>query len=108
MIKILLLFGGNSYEHDISCKSAKNIIENIDNNKFDLTMVGIDKCNNCYIFDDNLCYLDNGNWLNGNIKKIDNVVKFIKGYDKVFSIIHGNDGENGNLEGLFQYFQLYS
>lgn len=36
MIKILLLFGGNSYEHDISCKSAKNIIENIDNNKFDL------------------------------------------------------------------------
>ena len=102
MIKILLLFGGNSYEHNISCKSAKNIIENIDNNKFDLTMVGIDKCNNWYIFDDNLCYLDNGNWLNGNIKKIDNVVKFIKGYDKVFSIIHGNDGENGNLEGLFQ------
>ena len=32
MIKILLLFGGNSYEHNISCKSAKNIIENIDNN----------------------------------------------------------------------------
>ena len=31
MIKILLLFGGNSYEHDISCKSAKNIIENISN-----------------------------------------------------------------------------
>ena len=30
MKKVLILFGGNSFEHLVSCKSAKSILENID------------------------------------------------------------------------------
>ena len=41
MKKILILFGGNSHEHQISCLSAKTIIENIDKN------------NNWFIFNNN-------------------------------------------------------
>jgi len=105
MKKILILFGGNSHEHNISCKSAKTIIENIDNSKFDITSVGIYK-NDWYIFNDNLDYLTNNNWLEGNITKIDNIIEFIKKFDKVFPIIHGNDGETGTLSGLFNLFNI--
>ena len=48
MKKILILFGGNSYEHYISCLSAKTILENIDRKKYDVTAVGITKDNNWY------------------------------------------------------------
>ena len=105
MKKILILFGGNSPEHNISCKSAKTILENIDKEKYDITTVGIDKENNWYIFNDNIDKLTN-NWKQSNIKIINNIVPFLKEFDKVFPIIHGNPEENGNLQGLFNLFNI--
>ena len=105
MKKILILFGGNSFEHNISCKSAKTILENIDRKKFEVTSVGIYE-NNWYIFDDNLTYLINNNWIESNIKKIDNTIEFLKQFDKVFPIIHGNDGETGEISGLLNLFNI--
>ena len=105
MKKILILFGGNSHEHNISCKSARTIIENIDIKRFKVTSVGIYK-NNWYIFNDNLDYLTNNNWLESNITKIDNIIKFIKQFDKVFPIIHGNNGETGDVSGLLNLFNI--
>ena len=54
MKKVLVLFGGKSYEYDISCLSAKTILENIDRTIYDVAAVGIDKSNNWYIFNDDL------------------------------------------------------
>ena len=105
MKKILVLFGGNSFEHEISCKSAKTILENIDRKKFDVIAVGIHQTD-WYIFNDSLEFLSNNNWLEGNIKKIDNIIEFLKQFDKVFPIIHGNDGETGALSGLFNLFNI--
>ena len=105
MKKILILFGGNSYEHNISCKSAKTIIENIDRTKFEITSVGIYQ-NNWYIFNDNLELLTQNKWLEGNIQKINNIIEFLKTFDKVFPIIHGNNGETGDLSGLFNLFNI--
>ena len=106
MKKILILFGGNSPEHNISCNSAKTILKNIDKSIYDVTTVGIDKQNNWYIFNDNITYLKDENWIKGNIKKIDNIIKYLKTFDKVFPIIHGNPEENGNLQGLFNLFNI--
>lgn len=105
MKKILILFGGNSFEHNISCKSARTIIENIDTFIFNITIAGIYK-NEWYTFNDNLDLLTNNTWLEGNIKKIDNIIEFLKSFDKVFPIIHGNDEENGALSGLFELFNI--
>lgn len=105
MKKILILFGGNSFEHEISCKSAKTILENIDRTKFDITTVGI-KDNDWYIFNDDINLLTNNNWTKGIINKINNITEFIKQFDKVFPIIHGNDGETGALSGLFNLFNI--
>ena len=105
MKKILVLFGGNSFEHYISCLSAKTILENIDKKKYNITAVGIAKDNNWYIYNDspNLLTKD---WTKGNITKIDNIIEFLKTFDKVFPIIHGNPLENGNIQGLFNLFNI--
>ena len=105
MKKILVLFGGNSYEHYISCLSGKTILNNIDRKKYDVTAVGINKDNNWYIFNDNLDILTK-EWTKGNITKIDNIISFIKQFDKVFPIIHGNPEENGNLQGMLNLFNI--
>ena len=105
MKKILVLFGGNSYEHYISCLSAKTILENIDRKKYAVTAVGITKDNNWYIFNDQLDILIK-DWTKGKLKKITNIIEFIKQFDKVFPIIHGNPEENGNLQGMLNMFSI--
>ena len=51
-MKVLLLFGGNSSENKVSRKSAKSIIQNIDEDIFELTSVYIDYNNKWYLFND--------------------------------------------------------
>ena len=104
MKKVLILFGGDSAEHEVSCKSAKSILENIDRTKFIVTSVGIKK--DWFIFDDDYSYLENGNWLNSNVKKIENIIEYLKTFDVVFPIIHGNTCEDGKIQGMFELFNI--
>lgn len=106
MKKILILFGGNSTEHYISCKSAKYILENIDKKNFDVTSAGINLNNDWYIYNDNIEYLENGDWIDKNIIKIDNIIEFLKSFDVVFPIIHGTNGEDGRLQGMLDLFNI--
>lgn len=106
MKKILILFGGNSTEHYISCKSAKYILENIDKKNFDVTSAGINLNNDWYIYNDNIEYLENGDWIDKNVIKIDNIIEFLKSFDVVFPIIHGTNGEDGRLQGMLDLFNI--
>lgn len=105
MKKILILFGGNSPEHAVSCKSAKTILTNIDKSIYNVTAVGIDMFNDWYIYLDNPNKLDES-WKNLEILKIDNIITFLKQFDKVFPIIHGSPLENGQLQGMFNLFNI--
>ena len=58
MKKILVLFGGNSFEHNISVRSVKTILENIDRKKYEVTTVGIDLFNNWLLYNDEINNLD--------------------------------------------------
>lgn len=100
MKKVLLIFGGNSTEHNISIKSAQSIFDNINLFLFDVTPVFINKQNEWFIVSDT-----NLNDRNNDIK-IDNIIEFLKEYDVVFPITHGNNGEDGKLEGLFDLFNI--
>lgn len=100
MKKVLILFGGNSYEHEISCRSVNFIIKNIDVNLFDYELVGIDKNNEWFKVDKN--NIIDINWKNYIINKIKNIIEYSKQFDKVFSIIHGNSSEDGKLQSLFE------
>lgn len=104
--KVLILFGGKSTEHYVSCKSCKSIIENIDKKLFEYEVVGIDFDNTWYKFSDDLSYLEKGNWKEANILKIDNIIKYLKEFDVVFPITHGNNAEDGKLQGLLELFNV--
>lgn len=104
MKKVLLLFGGNSTENHISRKSAKTIIQNIDKNIFNLTCVYIDKNNKWYLFND-IDNIENDNWIKSNLQ-INNIINFLKKFDIVFPIIHGNNGEDGKLQGMLELFEI--
>ncbi len=96
MDKVLLLFGGNSNEHEISCKSVINVIDHIDNSLFNFKIVGITKdgkwikCNK-----DNIM---NKKWYKH--RPISNIANYLKKFDVVFPVMHGVNVEDGKLQGM--------
>lgn len=105
MKKVLIIFGGNSSEHEISCKSAQSIINNINKKLFNVSICAISKDNKWYEYDD---YKNvNKNWLkNKKIKEINNIIKYLKSFDIIFPIIHGTNGEDGRLQGMLDLFNI--
>ena len=47
MEKLGIIYGGNSYEHDVSIKSKNSFIKNV-NKKYEISEIYIDKKNNWY------------------------------------------------------------
>lgn len=41
--RVGVIFGGHSAEHEVSLQSAKNIVDAIDRQRFDVVLLGIDK-----------------------------------------------------------------
>src|SRR5579859_3570983 len=48
-LRVAILFGGKSAEHEVSVQSAKNIYTSIDKNKYEVVVIGIDKEGNWYL-----------------------------------------------------------
>lgn len=115
---VAILFGGVSSEHDISCISAKSILENIDKEKYEIIKLGISKQGVWYLFDDDINMLPNDEWLSSKSLKrayiapdaeIHGIVteggEQIK-LDAVFPVLHGKNGEDGTVQGLLQLAQI--
>ena len=85
-IKLGIIYGGLSTEHEVSINSAKSIIDNIDKDKYEIYKIYIDK---------------KGNWYKED-NKIDNVFEYLRNLDVIFPILHGLYGEDGTIEGLFE------
>lgn len=105
-IKLGLIFGGESGEHEISLRSSQYIFRNLDPNIFDLKLLYISK---------------QGNWLAGNEAKniLDSkqpqetkerlsveVFREIQELDAVFPVLHGTFGEDGTIQGFFEMLAL--
>ena len=58
MKKILILFGGHSFEHDISVRSCKTIIDNIDKDRYEVSLCGISRKGEFYVYLDDFSILD--------------------------------------------------
>lgn len=101
MKNILLVFGGNSKEHDVSIKSAENIYNYIDKELFNINTLYISKDGIWYEFDNNFKDINTKK-----LKKVYNIIHYLKRYDLVFNIIHGNTGEDGKLQSLFELFGI--
>lgn len=108
MKKVLILFGSKSSEHEVSCKSAYNILNNIDRNKYNVKMVGIDKSGIWYEYVGDILNIRENKWLEdvNNKLKIDNVISYLKNYDVIFPMLHGKYGEDGFIQGLFEMAEV--
>lgn len=118
-IKVGILFGGKSVEHEVSLQSAKNVFEAINKDKYDVVLIGIDKLGNWQI-NDQANYLSNENdpkliKLNNSTERLSLVPgketnqlvnitgnKDIGNIDVIFPVIHGTTGEDGILQGFLK------
>jgi D-alanine-D-alanine ligase len=104
-IKVAVLFGGKSGEHEVSLLSAASVLSAIDKTKYDVTLIGIGK---------------DGRWLQGESAKAllegrlsqqkelgtgtalaANPASALHA-DVVFPVLHGTFGEDGTIQGLFE------
>lgn len=101
---IMVFYGGPSYEHDVSVMSAKNIIDCLKMIKnIILYPIYIDKYGRWYLTELDLSKIKKVAGVSYDLTKrffIINNKKVVP--DVCFSIIHGNLGEDGKLQGFFE------
>lgn len=85
-IKLGLIYGGMSTEHEVSISSYESIIKNIHKDKYDITSFYISK---------------DGTWFTDG-KRTKDVFNSLKEMDCVFPILHGKNGEDGNIAGMLE------
>ncbi len=78
-LKVAVLYGGQSGEHDVSIMSAGSVMEELDSDKYEVTPVFISK---------------NGAW-NCPIEKM-------RDFDVAFPVLHGPMGVDGTVQGLLE------
>lgn len=105
MKKVLVVFGSKSSEHEISCMSAYSILKNIDRTRYNVMMLGIDKLGEFYNYTGSLDKVKDATWIedSNNIEKIDNIIEYLKKFDVIFPVLHGKYGEDGTIQGIFEY-----
>lgn len=85
-IKLGLIYGGVSTEHEVSISSYESIIKNIDKDKYEITSFYISK---------------DGTWFTDG-KRTKEVFNSLKEMDCVFPILHGKNGEDGSIAGMLE------
>lgn len=118
-LRVGIIFGGKSAEHEVSLQSAKNIVDAIDKNRFDVTLLGIDKKGEWHINDASNYLINAENPSLIALNRSNNQVALIPGQtenqlietgsasalsqlDVIFPIVHGTLGEDGSLQGLLR------
>jgi D-alanine-D-alanine ligase len=118
-IKVGVFFGGRSVEHDVSIISAKNVMEMLDKNKYDIVPIGIDKNGKFFVFEK---LVSSNTVVADQIFEYKNILDGVSDFlsqsaslteilndkkiDVAFPILHGTYGEDGCIQGLFKIFDI--
>lgn len=114
-MNLLVIFGGVSAEHSISCISASHVLRNLDKTRYTIYAVGI-TCDGCWYLYENPDpdKIENGTWehepLLHAVLSPDRITRGllvshadeieILPVDCVFPVLHGVGGEDGTIQGL--------
>lgn len=116
-VKILLVFGGVSSEHEVSRNSAFSILSNLDKNKYEIITVGITKDGRWLLTEANFVDIKTGKWekycenkaatLSLDKGKNQLILLEKNGYiakniQCIWAVLHGKNGEDGTIQGLCQ------
>ena len=116
-LSVCILFGGMSPEHDVSLRSAESVLNNIDKEKYHLLPVGITRTGDWILYTgEDYSLLPTGAWEHyednrrAAISPVrgqgllsfegDCVVR--ERIDVVFPVLHGENGEDGAMQGLLK------
>ena len=113
---VVLLFGGMSSEHEVSCVSVGNFVRNIDRSKYEVLTVGITKEGRWLYTEATAAQMADGSWeeLAGNMPCVISPDRADHGMilftpeghvekvhvDVVIPVLHGLWGEDGTVQGL--------
>jgi D-alanine-D-alanine ligase len=109
MQKVLLLFGGESSEHDVSIVSARNIAKAIDRTKYELSFGFIDRGGQWWSVKDIVESVPEG--AQRLLPRIGEGSFTVEGGDVltpdvVFPVLHGKNGEDGSVQALAQLLHI--
>lgn len=121
-IRVAVIYGGRSGEHEVSLQSAASVVKNLDPNRFEIVPIGIDK---------------QGHWLLNDVKNLglENAIKSLplqtstsqrftslnhikfqdsralnpaktNSIDVFFPVLHGSFGEDGTLQGMLEMMDV--
>ena len=116
---VVVLFGGQSSEHEVSRVSASTIISNISQSKYYVIPVGITKEGKWMLYNGPVENIKNGEWekygtpailspdatQKGLVKIVGTKAKVIP-VDVVIPVLHGKWGEDGTVQGLLEMAQI--
>lgn len=116
--RIAVIFGGNSTEYEVSLQSALSVFENINTDKYEILPVGITRNGEWYLYggtrdkiSDNTWWADSENLTPVVVSPNRSVHGFLeltsgkfceKRVDLAFPVLHGKNGEDGTVQGLFE------
>ena len=112
--KLCVLFGGNSTEYEISLKSVSSVLNNLGKEKYDIVCVGITRDGKWRLYDGNIENIAANTWFNDSLKKVtvnlsdcDSSLILCETGEKIkidvaFAVLHGKNGEDGKIQGLFE------
>ncbi len=116
--KIAVLFGGQSSEHIVSCMSAANVIDLIDEERYELILIGITE-EGRWLKTESAEDIRSEVWRNSRTEAVISpdatkkcVILTENGetsqihIDAVFPVLHGPYGEDGTIQGLFELAQI--
>ncbi len=120
-LRVAILFGGKSAEHEISLISARNIVDAMDKNKYDVVAIGIDKQGRWHLDEgarlllgkiaSKVEYADSTN--SAAVMPGETATPMVRAtgaglgaLDVVFPILHGPFGEDGTVQGLLKLANL--
>ena len=114
-LRVAIICGGKSSEHEISCISANGILNAIDRSKFEPVLIGITKSGKWLLLPDDTTFITQNGALptvpeSGIEVSITSQGLFSGGknlaIDVAFPILHGTYGEDGTIQGLFEMIGL--
>ncbi|MDD2573572.1 MAG: D-alanine--D-alanine ligase family protein [Bacillota bacterium] len=109
-LRVAVVFGGQSGEHEVSLMSSTSIINALDKEKYEIIMIGITRQGSWKHYDGPVDKIITGEWERGSKNLDESKYNFLttgegfpgENIDVVFPVLHGPMGEDGTIQGLFE------
>ena len=116
--RIAVIFGGNSTEYEVSLQSAFSVFQNINTEKYEVVPIGITRSGEWFHYTGEYANIADNSWISdiahlhsavisqsrtsGGLLKLSEGEYSRTRLDMAFPVLHGKNGEDGTVQGLFE------